>query len=128
MTRPNLQTYVVESLPGTRPEIVTRSGVSRSGVVSWIKKMHDAGEVRIIGWKAHPRSSPAMPVYALGSGEDAVCRIKKLTKKQRRLRYEAKAKKDGRFDLVLARQRARHWVEKAAKKTPQSWLSALGAP
>jgi alpha-beta hydrolase superfamily lysophospholipase len=127
MTRMNLHSFVVESLPGTRPEIVARSGVSRTGVVNWLNKMHSAGEVRICNWKAHPRSGPAMPVYALGAGEDAICRIKKLTKKERRLRYEAKAKKDGRFDTIIARQRQRHWVKKATK-TPSTWFAALGAP
>ncbi|MES2319983.1 MAG: hypothetical protein V4631_21085 [Pseudomonadota bacterium] len=86
--------------------------------------MHAAKEIRICAWRRHPRAGAAMAVYALGTGPDVTCKLRHLTKTEIRARYEAKAKEDGRYDVVRARQRNRYWVRKAAQ-APQTWASAL---
>ena len=101
-------------MPGTKAHLVARSGVSQSAVLRWVRLMHEAGEIYIAGWERHPRAGAPMAVYAIGRKPDAECKLKTLTKRQIRLRFEAKAKKDGRYDSMQARWRARYWTRKAA--------------
>lgn len=128
MTRQNFREFVLGALPGTKSHIEERSGVSRSAVLAWIAKLHAAGEIHISRWLPHPRGGRAMAVYALGSRPDAVCKLKTLTKRQIRLRYEAKAKADGRYDVVRARMRNRYWTKKAATQGDPLVAAMFGAP
>lgn len=56
---------VEAAMPGTRDEIVERTGVSASTASSVVRNMRDDGEAYICGWRGHA------PVYCKGQGEDA---------------------------------------------------------
>lgn len=105
---------IVAAMPGTVPEIVASSGMTESTVKRWIRILHAAGEIYISGWQPHPRAGAHMAVYSIGNLPDAKCKLKTLTKRQIRLRYEAKAKEDGRYDVLRAHWRSRYWERKAA--------------
>jgi hypothetical protein len=124
MTKPNFREYVLGAMPGTKAHLVTRSGVSHAAVLRWVRLLHAAGEIHITSWAPHPRAGAHMAVYAIGNLPDVKCKIKTLTKRQIRRRYEAKAKEDGRWDDVKARDRSRYWVRKAAA-VGDSMVSAL---
>lgn len=113
------------ALPGTKGQIVKKTGLSMATSIKWVDRLHKDGEIHIARWKAHPRAGPAMPVYVAGPGVDAVCDLVHLTKQQIRERFEKKAEADGRMDKRRAMWRNRYWKLKAAK-SKQNWASALG--
>ncbi|MBB5610412.1 MULTISPECIES: hypothetical protein [unclassified Janthinobacterium] len=114
MTRANFSEFVLGAMPGTKADIVIKSGVSQATVLRWVNQLHAERKIYICSWKRHPRAGAAMAVYAVGSLPDAPCRLKHQTKLQTRLRFEAKAKQDGRWDRMQARWRSKYWIRKAA--------------
>ena len=113
MTRINFCEFVLGAMPGTKADIVTKSGVSQAAVLRWIRLLHAERKIYIASWKPHPRAGAAMAVYAVGDLPDAPCTLPHLTKRQIRLRFEAKARKDGRYDAMKARWRSKYWIRKA---------------
>lgn len=113
MTRANFSEFVLGAMPGTKADIVIKSGVSQAAVLRWIRLLHADRKIYIADWKPHPRAGAAMAVYAVGDLPDAPCKLKHLTKRQIRLRFEAKAKQDGRWDSMKARWRSKYWIRKA---------------
>ena len=101
-------------MPGTKARLVVRSGVSQAAVLRWVRLMHAAHEIYIAGWEPHPRAGAHMAVFALGNLPDVKCKLKTLTKRQIRLRFEKKAKEDGRYDAMQAKWRSKYWIRKAA--------------
>ena len=113
MTRINFCEFVLGAMPGTKADIVTKSGVSQAAVLRWIRLLHAERKIYIASWKPHPRAGAAMAEYAVGNLPDAPCTLQRLTKRQIRLRFEAKAKQDGRWDSMKARWRSKYWIRKA---------------
>ncbi|MGK5040414.1 hypothetical protein ACQ4WQ_08735 [Janthinobacterium sp. GB1R12] len=113
MTRINFRDFVLGAMPGTKADIVNKSGVSQAAVLRWVRLLHAEHKIYIASWKPHPRAGAAMAVYAVGNLPDAPCTLPCLTKRQIRLRFEAKAKKDGRYDSMKARWRSKYWIRKA---------------
>ena len=113
MTRINFREFVLGAMPGTKADIVIKSGVSQAAVLRWIRLLHAERKIYIAAWKPHPRAGAAMAVYAVGNLPDAPCKLQHLSKRQIRLRFEAKAKKDGRYDSMKARWRSKYWIRKA---------------
>ena len=113
MTRANFSEFVLGAMPGTKAEIVSKSGVSQASVLKWVGQLHADRKICIAGWKPHPRAGAGMVVYAVGDLQDVPCKLKHLTKRQIRLRFEAKAKLDGRWDRMQARWRSKYWIRKA---------------
>ncbi|OEZ50321.1 hypothetical protein JAB1_14360 [Janthinobacterium sp. MP5059B] len=113
MTRINFSEFVLGAMPGTKADIVTKSGVSQAAVLRWVRLLHADRKIHIAGWRPHPRAGAAMAVYAVGNLPDAPCKLQHLSKRQIRLRFEAKAKKDGRYDSMKARWRSKYWIRKA---------------
>ncbi len=124
MPRINYMDAVLAALPATPSEIVNKACLSNSCVLKWLRILHKCKWIYIARWKKHPRAGPAMPVYAVGCKSDAPCEFERMTKRETRLRYEAKAKADGRYDKVRAMWRAKWWKKKAAS-VPNTWLGAL---
>ena len=114
MTRFNFRDFVLGAMPGTKADIVIKSGVSQAAVLRWIRLLHTERKIYIASWKPHPRAGAAMAVYAVGDLLDEPCTLPRLTKRQIRLRFEAKAKKDGRYDSMKARWRSKYWIRKAS--------------
>lgn len=113
MTRANFSEFVLGAMPGTKAEIVIKSGVSQAAVLRWVRLLHAGRKIYIASWKPHPRAGAAMAVYAVGDLPDAPCKLQHLSKRQIRLRFEAKAKLDGRWDRMQARWRSKYWIRKA---------------
>ena len=113
MTRINFREFVLGAMPGTKADIVIKSGVSQATVLRWIRLLHADRKIYIASWKPHPRAGAAMAVYAVGDLPDAPCKLLHLSKRQIRLRFEAKAKQDGRWDSMKARWRSKYWIRKA---------------
>lgn len=117
--------HIMDALPGTRQQIIERSGLSRCTVYEGIKELRAQHKVRVCAWSRHPVRGPSIPTLEAGSRPDVVDRIKYLTKQERSARYTASLIGTERHDKLKAKWRTRHWEQKAVKQ-PQSWLSALG--
>jgi len=128
MIHRNVREFVYASLPGTKAEIAARAGVSDSAVSRWVNRMHNAREVYISDWRKHVGGGPDVPVYSVGNEPDAANRLKKLTKKQIQKRYIAKAREDGRYDKVMARDRSRYWKDRATKQGDPLVSALFGRP
>ncbi|KAB8066249.1 hypothetical protein [Janthinobacterium violaceinigrum] len=113
MTRINFREFVLGAMPGTKADIVIKSGVSQAAVLRCVRLLHGGRKICIAGWRPYPRAGAAMAVYAVGDLPDAPCKLKNLTKSRIRLRFEAKAKQDGRWDSMKARWRSKYWIRKA---------------
>ena len=124
MPRINHMDAVLAALPATPSEVIKKACVSNSCVLKWLGILHQCKWIHIARWKKHPRAGPPMPVYAVGCKPDAVCELQNQSKRETRLKYEAKAKADGRYDIVQARWRNRWWKKKAAA-VKNTWLGAL---
>lgn len=124
MPRINHMDAVIAALPAAPSEIIVKAGVSNACVLKWLRILHDCKWIHIARWKRHPRAGPPMPVYAVGCKPDAICDLKHQTKQETRERFTAKAKADGRYDLMQAKWRNRWWKKKAAS-VPNTWLGAL---
>ncbi|MGK5004554.1 hypothetical protein [Janthinobacterium sp. LB2P70] len=68
MTRINFREFVLGAMPGTKADIVIKSGVSQAAVLRWIRLLHADRKICIASWKPHPRAGATMAVYAVGKG------------------------------------------------------------
>lgn len=124
----NFRAVVMGAFPGTITQIAARAGVSRSTAVNWVRAIRADGNARIAGWEQMPQGGKYTPIYALGSKPDAPCRFKPMTQFERQQRSNKRAKQDETYDIRRARYVARQRADRAAAaKTPNTWLSALGA-
>ena len=128
MTRINFREFVLGAMPGTKADIVIKSGVSQAAVLRWVRLLHAERRIYIASWKPHPRAGAAMAVYAVGNLPDVPCILPRLTKRQIRLRFEAKAKKDGRYDSMKARWRNKYWIRKAGALGDPLVAALFGTP
>lgn len=117
---------IVAEFPGTRNEIIERSGVARGTVTGWLTRMHNAEprECHIGDWRRSEGKGGIQPIYFSGPGDDVVCKLKPYTAKQVNKRYRKKAREDGRLQLSYARQSAKRHAKKAAR-TQNTWMGAL---
>jgi hypothetical protein len=122
--RPCLKQFVLGALPGTMPELIIKSGVSKSAVFRAIRDARAAGEVRISKWQYPTKGGRPMPTYVKGAGKDAKCRLKPQTTAVSSAKHRKRAMKDGRWELRNAAVRARYRADKARQR-PQTWFSAL---
>lgn len=123
MSRPSCRADVLAAMPGTRAEIHAKCSVECSCIVRMIRILRDAGQCHVTAWKRTVgKGGPIMPIYAAGPGEDA----KPLKRLPLRV-YSRRYRKTHPEAIALANdaRRARYWADRA-RKTPQSWLSALG--
>ncbi|MDQ1921655.1 hypothetical protein [Massilia pseudoviolaceinigra] len=118
---------ILGSLPGTKTQLVERTGICRDVVYSAVNQLHSepGRQIRICKWLPHPLGGPSMAVYEVGTEPDAKDTLRRLTKAQISARYYANLKKTDRYDQMKAKWRSKHWEKKAAK-APNTWLNILG--
>lgn len=112
------------AMPGTKSEIIQRSGLNHTTVTRFIRRFHRLF-IRVCAWRPHPVRGPESPIFDLGCAPDAIDKRRRLTRSQISARYEDRIHGTDAFDRRRAK-RASIYFEKKAKKTPQSWFSALG--
>lgn len=122
--RPCLAVHVLAALPGNMPELVIRSGVSKSAVFRAIQAAHEAGTVHISRWDYPVHGGRPTPYYVAGPGKDAVCRLKPQTAAVAAAKHRKRAKADGRWEHRNAAVRARYWANRAREKA-DPMVSAL---
>lgn len=115
-------------MPATRTELRENSFISRSSVTRTVKALHAAGWCHIGCWRRSDGFGPHLPVYVAGKGKDAPCNLVATSNAERTRKSRAKAVKDGRRELQLAKDRLRKKVNRLSKKDPQNWASALIIP
>lgn len=124
MPRPSCRSDVLAAMPGTATEIHDKCTVQRSCIVRMIRILRDSNQCHIGKWKRSvgPDGGPILPIYVAGPGVDAKP-LKRLPQSAYCARYR---KRHPEIDaLRQAAKRGKYWADKA-RKTPQSWLSALG--
>ena len=106
---------------------------SESCLQKYLRRLHygvadpSARQLHIVKWVRYGVTTIWIAVYAWGPGSDAK-RPKSKTRAQCNEGYHKRRQRDkDRLELHLAKRRARAYARKA-KATPQTWLSALGAP
>jgi predicted ArsR family transcriptional regulator len=99
----------------TAAGVVDELGLKRARI--YVFDLHSEGSVHISGWQQRPSGGSPAPIYAAGSGPDAV-RPATQSVHEKCARAWARLKADPhRHGLHLKRNRLR--------KNPQTWLSAL---
>jgi hypothetical protein len=119
---------LLRAMPATRTELREKTYISRSSVTRALKAMHEAKWCYVGGWVRSDGCGPHLPVYFAGPGKDKPCKLKPTTTAERQKKCRAKAVKDGRRELQLAKDRLRKKVKRLSKVGPQNWLSALIIP
>lgn len=74
------------------------SGMQLPSVWRWMRALHKAGVIRIVGWERDQQGSFRIALYQLGRGKDAP-KPSKMTNAERLRRYRAKIR---RTDLAQA--------------------------
>lgn len=120
--RPNHRQAVFAALPGTIPQIIKKSGVSRATVFAWIRVFQAERLTYIKRWKL-TKGNPT-PFYVIGEGENEP-RPGPQTSSQYSRRYYVKHRAEFEREQRANRRAAREYAATVAKR-PQSWLSALG--
>lgn len=123
MGRPDVSEFVRQAMPGTRREVMIRSGVGSSSVGLWLRTFYLAGEAHIAAWQRSTGGGGMQPVYAAGPGRDAR-QPAAYTPLENARRAAAKRLKDGRIEDRNARRRARAFADRAKNK-PHDWAAAL---
>lgn len=109
--------------PMTRAQLCGKLYLSIQTVCNYLQYlMKKPRQIRISGYAPTTRGRLA-PIYALGSGRDAVEPPRKTsTQFYRELQADPE-----KHEVYLARNRARAMAARVRRK-PSTWLSALGAP
>lgn len=115
---------VIAAMPGTVPEIMARSGMTKSTVKRWITLMREAGECHIDRWIRPDGPGGFMPVHIIGEGKDARCHLKAFSGAHYSKKSRRKAKEEGKAEFTQARRSAQYYAKKATAK-PHDWLHAL---
>lgn len=115
LKRDRCRDMVIAALPGSRMQVMAKTGLSKGTVCRWIKDLHAGGLVHIVNWK-RPAKGPFMPIYAAGAGVDAVCKLKHFTTAEKATRYRGKARNNGTWAERTRQQRGRYWAGKAAER------------
>lgn len=123
LKRDRCRDMVLAALPGSRMELMAKTGLSKSTISRWVTDLHAAGLIHIIKWR-RPEKGPFMPIYADGAGKDAKCKLKYFTNAQKSTRYRTKAHITGEWAERARQQRARYWSGKAGK-TADPLVNAL---
>lgn len=114
LKRDRCRDMVQAALPGSRMDLMAKTGLSKGTVCRWVKTLHTAGLIHITKWK-RPAKGPFMPIYAEGAGVDAVCKLKHFTTAEKATRYRGKARNNGTWAERTRQQRGRYWAAKAGK-------------
>jgi hypothetical protein len=123
MTQRTHEQAIIAALPGTLPQIIQKSGVSRPTAYLWIGRLRKAGKVFIKGWRR--TAGQSTPYYVAGQGEDKPRPAAQTNAEYHRRHYAKHRGPIEREDRAI--RKAARLNAAAMAKTPQSWLSALGA-
>ncbi len=127
MGRHNSDERALSALPGTRRQIIEKTGMPQRTTYNVLKRLHEAGKIHISSWQRTEGGGPFVQVWQAGPGQDAYCQLRPITTGQIWKRYKAKAIKSGANEDKLAAKRARYHADRAASsKIKATWLSALG--
>lgn len=109
-----MRDVVFAALPGSHIDIMSKTGIGRTTAWRWLKALHAEGACHIKSWKRTPNGGPFVPVYVVGPGEDARCRLKPFSEKEKSARYRTRARADGSWEDLLACRRARAAADRAS--------------
>lgn len=87
---PKASAIVIDALPGGFESLCKKAKLSARTIRQNLTLLHATGEIRIIRWERHSITLRPMPIYAKGSGPDAVCNMRRLTRAELQLRADAK--------------------------------------
>ncbi len=101
---------VLRAMPGTLQGMADQTGIPKSTIKRWVRQLRAVGWAHVGRWINTP-FGPKYAIFQAAQGRDAK-KPKDKSKKQIVDDSRAKARKDGRYDFYLARQR----VQKRLKK------------
>jgi hypothetical protein len=116
---------VVESLPGSSPQIQQKTGIGGSTVRKHLQDMRESKKIYIVDWDRNTVGK-FIAIYALGALPDKPCTFTKITGKQKRKREWRRIKKDRSNEHKNAMARAKRSADKIIKSgVKATWLSPL---
>lgn len=118
--RPN----VLAAMPGTRAEIMEKVCIAPRTLTGILSKALAEDACYVWGWRRSNGSGNFQPIYVAGPGVSVPCTLKKWTDAQIGRRYWKKIKQDERGDVRKAKDAAKYYAKKAAKK-PAGVFNAL---
>lgn len=107
----HMQKMVLAAMPARLQVIISSTGISAHTVQALVKQLRADCKCRVGNWERGPCGP--MEVFVLGSGPDAVCKIKNYSAKEKNDRYSRKLKQEGRWEEKKRRNRAYYWKQKA---------------
>lgn len=103
----------LRAMPGTMLELSRRTGAPKGTIKTWVLALRAAGWAHITAWDV-PGPGKQQPVITAGPGADKP-RPPTLKPAERSKLFRDRARKDGRYDIVLRRQSARRKAETIRK-------------
>lgn len=104
---------VLAALPGTQPQIVSRTKLGHATVLRWLKDLHHSGEARIKRWTRTEGRFAA--VWGKGGGEHAPCELVPLDSKERRALAKVRARAEAEVEQA---DRARRLAAIQVRRDP----------
>jgi hypothetical protein len=95
---------VLDALPGSHVGVYEKTGMHRNVIGRWLKKLHDAGDIHIIGWGRTPGGGPFVPTYADGPGEDVPCTLKPIPMRENWHRHMQRKREQSALWLQVVAQ------------------------
>lgn len=114
---------VAAALPGSIKDIVISTKLHRMTVERWVNDLRAAGESRIVQWRRPLVSGHFVAVHGAGGGNDAPCRLKKISRVIHWKKYTAKIGAEG-IERRRLKTQARYW-DRMARKQVNPWFGAL---
>lgn len=105
-TPPTFDVVVFDHLPGTSVLVRQKSGLGENTVLSWLDKLHKDGKIHIKRWTRHKTNNAFLPVYHRGPGEDAICKLKPLSKEEKNARARHRKKRKRILEIMEQRKAA----------------------
>ena len=102
----------LRAMPGTLKEIAASTGVPKSTVQTWLRKLKDCGWTHIGKWKRDDDHGLPVPVMYGGQGRNAICRLKPLTQTELTRRYKNRLRERGEFERWQAGHTAKRRVKR----------------
>lgn len=122
---------VLDAMPGTTAEIAAKSGLGVTTVRRWVSRLLKANEVHVYAEHRtiHEHSGgPIVASYDRGPDPGKLRRLKPFTRAESSARYRKSARADGRWDLRLARYRARGAADRASFARDPLLAGLFGTP
>ncbi len=117
---------ILAALPGTIPEIMAKTNMTRWMARNRLREMHKDGKIKVGAWRRASTNGNPMPVFHKGPGKDKPCTLPRMTVAEMSRRYRESIAGTEQHDAMNARKRANYHADKAAQVGDPLVLALFG--